>query len=56
MFWTIIQYLFIAIVFVVAIAYIIKMTRDSLGSKKTCAKGCGCDDPSTAETSLEKKK
>jgi len=42
MFWTIIQYLFIAIVFVVAIVYMVKMVKDSLGAGKSCSKGCGC--------------
>lgn len=44
MIWTILQYVFIAVVFVIAIIYIIKMAKDSLGSKKSCSKGCGCSD------------
>jgi len=42
MFWTIIQYLFIAVVFAVAVWYVVKMVKDSFGSKKSCSKGCGC--------------
>jgi len=42
MFWTIIQYLFIAVVFGVAVWYIVKMVKGSFGSKKSCSKGCGC--------------
>ena len=44
MFWTIIQYIFIAVVFGIAVWYVIKMVKDSLGSKKSCSKGCGCSD------------
>lgn len=46
MFYTIIQYVFIAAVFIIAVAYVIKMFKDSLASKKSCAKGCGCDNTS----------
>ncbi len=56
MFWTIIQYIFIAVVFAVAIGYIVQMTRASLGSKKSCAKGCGCDEPSGVKNPVEEKK
>ncbi|NLN33031.1 MAG: FeoB-associated Cys-rich membrane protein [Flavobacteriaceae bacterium] len=44
MFYTIIQYIFVAVVFVIAVVYVIKMAKDSFGSKKSCAKGCGCED------------
>ncbi len=54
MFWTIIQYLFIAIVFVVAVFYVVKMVKDSFGSKKSCSKGCGCSDGETTEEKQEK--
>lgn len=44
MFYTIIQYVFIAAVFGIAVWYVIKMGKDSFGSKdKGCGKGCGCD-------------
>lgn len=43
MFWTIIQYVFIAVVFVIAVLYMTGMLRKSFGSKKSCSKGCGCD-------------
>lgn len=47
MFYTIIQYIFIAVVFAVAIWYVIKITKDSFKSNsKSCSKGCGCDDSS----------
>jgi len=46
MFYTVIQYIFIAAVFIIAVGYVIKMFKDSLASKKSCAKGCGCDDTS----------
>lgn len=42
MFWIIIQYIFIVAVSIVAIAYVIKMAKDSFDSKKSCSKGCGC--------------
>lgn len=45
MFWTIIQYVFIAVVFVIAVLYMTGMFRKSFGSKaKSCSKGCGCKD------------
>ncbi len=49
MFWTIIQYVFIAIVFGIAVLYAIKMGKESFGSKnkKSCSKGCGCDTSAT---------
>ncbi|SMC72639.1 FeoB-associated Cys-rich membrane protein [Moheibacter sediminis] len=46
MFWTIIQYVFIAVVFIIAVLYMTGMFRKSFGSKnKSCSKGCGCDTP-----------
>ncbi|MET3732798.1 FeoB-associated Cys-rich membrane protein [Moheibacter stercoris] len=51
MFWIIAQYLFIGIVFIIAMWYIFNMFKDSFGKKKgsSCAKGCGCDDTSSPE-------
>lgn len=49
MFYTIIQYVFVAVVFVIAVVYVVKMAKDSFGSKKSCAKGCGCEDTSLPE-------
>jgi hypothetical protein len=51
MFYTIIQYVFVAAVFIVAVIYLIKMFKDSFQSKKSCSKGCGCND---AEKELDK--
>ena len=48
MFYTIIQYIFIAVVFVIAVWYVIKISKESFGSKKkSCSKGCGCNDSSS---------
>jgi|26BtaG_2_1085354.scaffolds.fasta_scaffold00028_42 hypothetical protein len=45
---TIIQYIFIAIVSIVAVIYVVKMIRDLIGSKKTTPKDCG-----SCETELD---
>lgn len=47
MFWTIIQYIFIAVVFGIAIFYLVGMFKKSFSSKnkKSCSKGCGCSTP-----------
>ena len=48
MFYTIIQYIFIAVVFAVAIWYVIKIAKESFGSKNnSCSKGCGCGESPT---------
>jgi len=38
-----IQYIAVAFIFVLAIAFLVKRTRRSLQSKGGCSKGCGCD-------------
>lgn len=45
MIYTIVQYIFIAAVFGVAVWYLIGMIKESFGKKKSnsCNKGCGCD-------------
>lgn len=44
MFWTIAQYVFIAIVFIVAVRYVFKMVKTSWSKKEgSCTKGCGCE-------------
>lgn len=43
MFWTIVQYLFVAIVFGIAVFYLVGMFKTAFGKKKNCSKGCGCD-------------
>lgn len=44
MFYTTIQYIFIAVVFVFAVYYVIGMFKTSFGKKEggNCSKGCGC--------------
>ncbi|ADX67829.1 MULTISPECIES: FeoB-associated Cys-rich membrane protein [Weeksella] len=37
-----VQYGFIAIVFMIAVWYIVKMIKDAIKGKKQCSKGCGC--------------
>jgi len=49
MFWTIIQYIFIAVVFIVAVLYVTGMFKSSFRGKKSCGKGCGCDAPTSDE-------
>ena len=56
MFYTIIQYLFIAVVFIVAVIFLIKMFRDSFGSKKSCSKGCECSDENSSDIKKPNKK
>ncbi|MFA7686408.1 MAG: FeoB-associated Cys-rich membrane protein [Moheibacter sp.] len=52
MFFTIVQYLFIAIVFGIALWYVIGMFRSSFGSKKSCSGGC-CSGPVVQKESKE---
>lgn len=53
MFNPVVQYIFIGIVFIIAVGYIVKMFRGSFGSKKSCSKGCGCDDTKAEKFSEE---
>lgn len=47
MFNPVVQYIFITIVFIIAVGYVIKMLRGSFGNDKPCAKKCCGKDSKT---------